>query len=262
MNAVFGLSALVAVAATLMVITRRNAVHALLYLIVSLFAVAVVMLLLGAAFVAALEVIIYAGAIMVLFVFVIMLIGPEDVVLRPRAWIGPTALGAILLAELLWVLTRATASVQPTVQVRPKQVGIALFGPYMLGTEVAAFLLLAGLVGRISSGKKEKGRWHRSPYEYGLLLAGALFVLGLIGILVRRNLLFVLLCVEIMLNASGLAFVVAGARWGQVDGQVMFIFLLTMAAAEVAVGLSLLLLHFSRGKSLDADAMRTGQRRR
>jgi NADH-quinone oxidoreductase subunit K len=96
------------------------------------------------------------------------------------------------------------------------------------------------------------------PFEYGLLLAGALFVLGLTGILVRRNLLFTLLCVEIMLNAAGLAFVVAGARWGQVEGQVMFIFLLTMAAAEVAVGLSLLLLHFSRVKSLDADAMRSG----
>jgi NADH-quinone oxidoreductase subunit K len=96
------------------------------------------------------------------------------------------------------------------------------------------------------------------PFEYGLLLAGGLFVLGLIGILVRRNLLFTLLCVEIMLNAAGLAFVVAGARWGQVEGQVMFIFLLTMAAAEVAVGLSLLLLHFSRVKSLDADAMRGG----
>jgi NADH-quinone oxidoreductase subunit K len=96
------------------------------------------------------------------------------------------------------------------------------------------------------------------PFEYGLLLAGALFALGLIGILVRRNLLFILLCVEIMLNAAGLAFVVAGARWGQVEGQVMFIFLLTMAAAEVAVGLSLLLLHFSRVRSLDADGMRTG----
>ena len=96
------------------------------------------------------------------------------------------------------------------------------------------------------------------PFEYGLLLAGALFALGLIGILVRRNLLFILLCVEIMLNAAGLAFVVAGARWGQVEGQVMFIFLLTMAAAEVAVGLSLLLLHFSRVRSLDADAMRGG----
>jgi NADH-quinone oxidoreductase subunit K len=96
------------------------------------------------------------------------------------------------------------------------------------------------------------------PFEYGLLLAGALFALGLIGILVRRNLLFILLCVEIMLNAAGLAFVVAGARWGQVEGQVMFIFLLTMAAAEVAVGLSLLLLHFSRVRSLDADRMSTG----
>ena len=92
-------------------------------------------------------------------------------------------------------------------------------------------------------------------WQYGLLLAGVLFALGLVGVIVRRNLLFILLCVEIMLNAAGLAFVVAGARWGQPDGQVMFIFLLTMAAAEVAVGLALLLLHFSRVKTLDADAM-------
>lgn len=96
------------------------------------------------------------------------------------------------------------------------------------------------------------------PYQYGLLLAGVLFSLGLVGVIVRRNLLFILLCVEIMLNASGLAFVVAGARWGQPDGQVMFIFLLAMAAAEVAVGLALLLLHFGRGKTLDADAMGSG----
>ena len=94
-------------------------------------------------------------------------------------------------------------------------------------------------------------------WQYGLLCAGVLFALGLVGVIVRRNLLFILLCVEIMLNAAGLAFVVAGARWGQPDGQVMFIFLLTMAAAEVAVGLALLLLHFSRAKSLDADSMVT-----
>jgi NADH-quinone oxidoreductase subunit J len=156
-NTVFALSSLVAVAATVMVITRRNAVHALLYLIVSLLAVAVVMLLLGAVFVAALEVIIYAGAIMVLFVFVIMLIGPEDVVLRPRAWIGPGLLGAILLAELVWVLARGPLAVaQPTAEVTPKQVGIALFGPYVLGTEVAAFLLLAGLVGAYHLGRRRK----------------------------------------------------------------------------------------------------------
>ena len=96
------------------------------------------------------------------------------------------------------------------------------------------------------------------PFEYGLLLAGVLFTLGTIGVIVRRNLLFVLLCIEVMLNAAGLAFIVAGARWGQPDGQVMFIFLLSMAAAEVAVGLALLLLHFGRRRSLDADALREG----
>jgi NADH-quinone oxidoreductase subunit K len=96
------------------------------------------------------------------------------------------------------------------------------------------------------------------PFEYGLAVAGVLFVLGLAGILVRRNLLFMLLCVEIMLNAAGLAFIVAGARWGQADGQVMFIFLLSMAAAEVAVGLALILLLFSRRKDLDSDALQTG----
>ena len=96
------------------------------------------------------------------------------------------------------------------------------------------------------------------PLEYGLLLAGALFMLGLVGVLVRRNLLFMLLSVEIMLNGAGLAFVVAGARWGAPDGQVMFIFLLTMAAAEVAVGLALILLYYGRKRTLDAETLGSG----
>lgn len=79
------------------------------------------------------------------------------------------------------------------------------------------------------------------PMEHGLLLAGILFGLGALGVLVRRNILFILLSLEIMLNAAGLAFIVAGTRWGQADGQVMFIFILAMAAAEVAVGLALVL---------------------
>lgn len=89
----------------------------------------------------------------------------------------------------------------------------------------------------------------------GLLLAGILFALGLIGLLVRRNLMFILMSIEVMLNAAGLAFVVAGARWGQADGQVMFIFILSMAAAEVSVGLALLLRLYHQHKSLDADAV-------
>ena len=93
------------------------------------------------------------------------------------------------------------------------------------------------------------------PLAHGLILSGILFSLGMIGLLVRRNILFMLLSIEIMLNAAGLAFVVAGARWGQADGQVMFIFILTMAAAEVAVGLAIVLQLYHRHKTLDVDAV-------
>jgi NADH-quinone oxidoreductase subunit K len=92
------------------------------------------------------------------------------------------------------------------------------------------------------------------PTEQGLILAGLLFMLGLIALLVRRNIIFMLLALEIMLNAAGLAFVVAGARWGQPDGQIMFIFVLAMAAAEVSVGLALVLQFYQKFKTLDADS--------
>jgi NADH-quinone oxidoreductase subunit K len=92
------------------------------------------------------------------------------------------------------------------------------------------------------------------PMEQGLLLAGVLFVIGLMGVLVRRNIIFVLLSLEVMLNASGLAFIVAGYRWGQPDGQILFLFVLTMAAAEVSVGLALVLQLHRLFKTLDVDA--------
>ncbi len=90
------------------------------------------------------------------------------------------------------------------------------------------------------------------PLEHGLILAAVLFSLGLAGVLVRRNIVFMLMSLEIMLNAAGLAFIVAGAYWGQADGQVMFIFILTLAAAEVAVGLALVLNFYHHYRSLDA----------
>ena len=92
------------------------------------------------------------------------------------------------------------------------------------------------------------------PLNHVLILAGVLFMLGLVGVLVRRNVIFMLLSVEIMLNAAGLAFVAAGSRWGQADGQVMFVFTLSMAAAEVSVGLALVLQLYNRLKTLDTDA--------
>jgi NADH-quinone oxidoreductase subunit K len=90
--------------------------------------------------------------------------------------------------------------------------------------------------------------------SHGLLLAGILFALGLTGLLARRNLMFILMSVEIMLNSAGLAFVVAGSRWTQPDGQVMFLFILAMAATEVGVGLALVIQLYRQRPSLDADA--------
>jgi NADH-quinone oxidoreductase subunit K len=93
------------------------------------------------------------------------------------------------------------------------------------------------------------------PFEHGMIIAGALFTLGLLGVLIRKDIIFVLMSIEIMLNAAGLAFVAAGARWGAPDGQVMFIFILTMAAAEVSVGLALIISMYHRFRTLNTDSM-------
>ena len=92
------------------------------------------------------------------------------------------------------------------------------------------------------------------PLNQALILAAMLFTIGLVGLLVRRNVFFMLMSIEVMLNSAGLAFVVAGARWGQPDGQVMFLFIITMAAAEVSIGLALILRLYQKFKTLDADA--------
>jgi NADH-quinone oxidoreductase subunit J len=164
MTIVFYVAAAVAILATLRVITALNAVHALLYFIVSLLAVALIFFALGAPFVAALEVIIYAGAIMVLFVFVIMMLnlGPQAMAqeqrwLHPRMWRGPALLALALLAELLYAIGGAGRAAGVSL-VEPRQVGMALFGPYLLGVELASLLLLAGLVGAYHLGRRERPR--------------------------------------------------------------------------------------------------------
>jgi NADH-quinone oxidoreductase subunit J len=163
MNFAFYLAGAIALISTFLAITRLNAIHALLYVIVSLIAIAVVFFTLGAPFVAALEVIIYAGAIMVLFVFVVMMLNlnPASTVLERtlfegRSWIGAVILAAILMAELVYLLSAGGglstgASVQD-----PREVSLALFGPYVVGVELAAFLLLAGLVGAYHIGRREE----------------------------------------------------------------------------------------------------------
>jgi NADH-quinone oxidoreductase subunit J len=154
MTYAFYIASIIAIAATVRVITGTHAVHALLYLVVSFLAVAMIFLTLGAPFAAALEVIIYAGAIMVLFVFVMMMLNPgprsvgrEQHWLAPGIWVGPVVLTTILLLELVWVLARGGGAVAPMETVTPRETGMALFGPYILGVEMASVLLLAGLVG-------------------------------------------------------------------------------------------------------------------
>lgn len=161
MTVIFYISSAVAIISTLMVITRLNAAHALLYLIVSLLSVAMVFFTLGAPFIAALEVIIYAGAIMVLFVFVMMMLNmgkpaveQERRWLKPSMYFGPGLLALILAVELVYVLAGGNAQIPDRIEVvAPKAVGISLYTTYLLGLEIAALLLLAGLVGAYHLGR-------------------------------------------------------------------------------------------------------------
>ncbi len=92
------------------------------------------------------------------------------------------------------------------------------------------------------------------PMSHGLILAGILFAIGLCGIMVRHNFLFMLMSLEIMMNAAALAFIVAGSRWVDPDGQIMFIFILTLAAAEASIGLAILLQFYRKRGHLDVDS--------
>ena len=165
--ALFWIPAAVALASTLLVITRKNAAHALIYLVVSLLSVAVIFFVLGAPFAAALEVVIYAGAIVVLFLFVVMMLnlGNTSVMresrwLRPGMWVGPAILVSILLVTMVYVIFGLPdANVTKGEMVGPRAVGEALFGnelfrPYLLAVELAGFLLLAALIGAYHLGRR------------------------------------------------------------------------------------------------------------
>ena len=156
----FYMAATVSLVSTILAVTRYNAAHALIYLIISLLASAIIFFLVGAPFAAVLEVVIYAGAIMVLFVFVIMMLNlgqsgdvKEHELLRPGMWVFPSILCVILFVEIVYVLSSAERMLEG-VSVGPKAVGLELFGPYVLAVEIASMLLLAGLVGAYHLGRR------------------------------------------------------------------------------------------------------------
>ncbi|PSR52587.1 NADH-quinone oxidoreductase subunit J [Adhaeribacter arboris] len=168
MELTFYLAAAVAIVSTIMVITRYNLIHALLYLVVSFLAISVIFFVLGAPFMAALEIIIYAGAIVVLIIFVIMMLNltHEDVQhekewLRPGIWLGPAILSLVLLSELLYIFTAADSPSYRGQPVEAKAVGMSLFGPYILGVELSGMLLMAGIVGAYHLGRQKRKVMHR-----------------------------------------------------------------------------------------------------
>src|SRR5664280_1754233 len=93
------------------------------------------------------------------------------------------------------------------------------------------------------------------PVGTQIIFAGVLFFLGLIGLLVRRNMIFMLMSIEVMFNSAGLVFIIAGTHWKQPDGQVMFIFILSVTAVEVAIALAMILQVYHHFKKLDSDAI-------
>lgn len=168
MEATFYISAGVAVLATIMVITSYNMIHALIYLIVSFLAIAVVFFVLGAPFIAALEVIIYAGAIVVLVIFVIMMLNlREETVAEEKKWltrkifIFPAILSLILLGELVYIIVEAGSTPLDKPAISATEVGVSLYGPYVIGVELSGILLMSGIVGAYHLGRQKKKVVHR-----------------------------------------------------------------------------------------------------
>ncbi|MBO9204530.1 MULTISPECIES: NADH-quinone oxidoreductase subunit J [Niastella] len=168
MSTLFYISSIIAVVSTIMVITRFHPVHALLYLAVSFFSSSMVFLSLGAPFVAALEIIVYAGAIIVLFIFVVMMLNlgretaqQEKEWLKPKVWVIPAALVLLLLIEMIILLFSEDKQVMQIAVVEPRKLALSLYGEYIIAVELTGFLLMAGIVGAAHIGKHKKTELHR-----------------------------------------------------------------------------------------------------
>jgi NADH-quinone oxidoreductase subunit J len=167
MDAIFIIAGMIAIISAIMAITNHNAIHALLYMILALISISVIFYIVGAPLVAAFEIIVYAGAIMVLFIFVVMMLNigmaeeTEKKWLSPKIWIFPSILAASLLVIFMIVLKAfGTQRISPE-SVDPKKVGVTLFTTYLLAVEIASMLLLVGIVGTYHLGKQKKKIIHR-----------------------------------------------------------------------------------------------------
>jgi NADH:ubiquinone oxidoreductase subunit K len=257
--------ALLITVATAMAVTRRNMVHAVLYLVLSFFGTAMLFYLLGAPFLAALEIIIYAGAIMVLFLFLIMMIRLKKM---PGMFFPAGQLLPAIFISAGFLVSHGAG--------RPghRGMGTAAGGPGVardfrcipvpgpLAGRGNRLHAAAGGPGRRLCARTPGSSTVRRPATGGavivplnhiLLLSALLFTLGMFCTLARRNLIMMLLGIEIMLNAAAIGFVGAALHWQQMEGQAIVIFILAVAATEVSVGLAAILVVYRRSDSVDPD---------
>ena len=261
-------------AAAVAVVLHPQPIYSVLSLLVVMFCLASLFVMLHAYFVAALQMLLYAGAVLVLFLFVIMLLNLEPEALARTRRLTLRTVGPVAALWLFILLARIAthAGMDLPLAAAPASLGTveatgrALLTTYAIPFELTSFLILAAIIGAVTLGKQESSRSTPSrrhaitaqmiPLTHYLIVSALLFAIGIAGIMMRRNVLMILLCIELMFNAANLAFVAYARAWGDVGGQVIVFFVITVAAAEITVGLAIAILLSRRLKTLNADEIR------
>ncbi len=240
------------------VVTARNVVHAALYLVVTLLSVGSVYLLLGAEFTGWVQILIYVGAIVILFLFGLMLtkapIG-RDTLDNQQRWVGVAVaagvfVGLVFLIQQAWPMKDAqnTYGVYLGEHGRDRRGALPLLRPAVRGDLVPA---PRGADRRHRAGAEGRRRMIRLPFI--LFFSALLFSAGVYGVLARRNAIMVLMAIELMLNAVNVNLVGFSAYLKDVTGQVFALFVIAVAAAEVGIGLAIVILLFRNRESINVD---------
>ena len=261
---VFDAAAAVTILFAALMVVHRNPVKSVLALVVSFFGLAVCYVMLSAPFIAAIQVIVYAGAILVLFLFVLMLlnVGEETSERDPRRiqrLVGGAAI--LLFAVGLVSLPAAQGSASAVRRARRgldsgevAPLARLMFSEYLLPFEALSVLLLAALVGAFVLVAAGETRVIGSiPLSDVLITAAALFTIGLAGALLRRNAISIFLSIELMMNAANLALIGYGAALGTLEGQIVVFFVIAIAAAEASVGLAIFVALFRHTETIDVN---------
>ncbi len=290
----FYLFAGLTIASAIAVIFARNPVHSVLWLIMAFFNAAGLMLLVGAEFIAMLLVIVYVGAVAVLFLFVVMMLDIDFASLRSGFTrnlpfgiiIALVLLGEVIVAEIAHKSGPSLAGQQIPVARVPNIVALGqlLYSRYLFAFELAGLILLVAMIGAIvlthrsrgdtrtpkasraaSPASRRRREAHAARRRRGdeamiglnayLIVAAVLFTIGVLGIFLnRRNVILMLMAIELILLAVNINLVAFSAFLGDLTGQVLAMFVLTVAAAEAAIGLAILVIFFRRRGTIAVDA--------